>query len=85
MNQRQMFALGFFVVLLILLYQIAIVFRPFLLPVLWAVILAHMTFPLHRRAHGLAGPAERIISRHSDGRHHRPGRRAAGDFYCAIN
>jgi len=55
MNQRQMFALGFFVVLLILLYQIAIVFRPFVLPVLWAVILAHMTFPLHRRLTALLG------------------------------
>ena len=55
MNQRQMFALGFFVVLLILLYQIAIIFRPFLLPVLWAVILAHMTFPLHRRLTALLG------------------------------
>jgi predicted PurR-regulated permease PerM len=49
MTQRQIFALGFFVILLVLLYQIAIVFRPFLLPVLWAVILAHITFPLHRR------------------------------------
>jgi predicted PurR-regulated permease PerM len=49
MTQRQMFALGFFIVLLVLLYQIAIVFRPFLLPVLWAVILAHIAFPVHRR------------------------------------
>jgi predicted PurR-regulated permease PerM len=49
MTQRQIFALGFFVILLVLLYQIAIVFRPFLLPVLWAVILAHIAFPLHRR------------------------------------
>jgi predicted PurR-regulated permease PerM len=49
MTQRQIFALGFFVILLVLLYQIAIVFRPFLLPVLWAVILAHITFPVHRR------------------------------------
>ena len=49
MTQRQIFALGFFIILLVLLYQIAIVFRPFLLPVLWAVILAHIAFPLHRR------------------------------------
>src|SRR2546423_99759 len=49
MTQRQMFALGFFIVLLVLLYQIAIIFRPFLMPVLWAVILAHIAFPLHRR------------------------------------
>jgi len=49
MTQRQMFALGFFIILVVLLYQIAIIFRPFLLPVLWAVILAHIAFPLHRR------------------------------------
>lgn len=49
MTQRQLFALGFFVVLVVLLYQIAVVFRPFLMPVLWAVILAHITFPLHRQ------------------------------------
>lgn len=48
MTQRQLFAVGFFVVLGILLYQIAVVFRPFFLPVLWAVILAHITYPLHR-------------------------------------
>ena len=48
-KQQQLFMIGFFAVLLFLLYQIALVFRPFVLPVLWAVILAHLTFPLHVR------------------------------------
>jgi len=49
MTRRQIFAVCFFGVLLVLLYQIVIVFRPFLLPVLWAVILTHIMFPLHVR------------------------------------
>lgn len=58
MNQRQLFAVGFFAVLLVLLYQIAIIFRPFLLPMLWAVILAHVTFPVHQRLAALLGNRE---------------------------
>ncbi|MBI3604001.1 MAG: AI-2E family transporter [Nitrospirae bacterium] len=49
MTQRYLFTIGFFAVLLVLLSQIALMFRPFLLPTLWAVILAHMMFPLHDR------------------------------------
>jgi predicted PurR-regulated permease PerM len=48
-NQQRLFMIGFFAALLFLLYQIALVFKPFVLPVLWAVILAHLTFPLHHR------------------------------------
>jgi predicted PurR-regulated permease PerM len=33
----------------LLLYQIALMFRPFLFPVLWAALLAHLTYPLHVR------------------------------------
>ena len=47
LNRQQLFMIGFFVVLLFLVYQIALVFQPFVLPVLWAVILAHLTYPLH--------------------------------------
>ncbi len=49
MTREQVFALCFFGLLLVLLYQIGIIFRPFLLPVLWAVILARLAFPLQRR------------------------------------
>ncbi len=49
MTRHQLFAVCFFAVLLVLLYQIAVIFSPFLLPVLWAAILAHITFPLHTR------------------------------------
>lgn len=47
MTKPQLFTTVFFAVLLLLLYQIALMFRPFLFPVLWAVILAHMTYPAH--------------------------------------
>ena len=49
MTRRQLFAVCFFAILLVLIYQLGIIFRPFLLPVLWAAILAHVTFPLHVR------------------------------------
>ncbi|MGQ0811122.1 MAG: AI-2E family transporter [Nitrospiraceae bacterium] len=52
MTRQQIFSLCFFAVLLFLLYQIALMFRPFLFPVLWAVILAHLTFPLHLQLTG---------------------------------
>lgn len=47
LNRQQLFMIGFFAVLLFLVYQIALVFSPFVLPVLWAVILAHLAYPLH--------------------------------------
>lgn len=49
MTKPQLFTSVFFAFFSLLLYQIALMFQPFLLPVLWAVILAHMTFPLHVR------------------------------------
>ncbi len=49
MTRQQLFTLCFFVILLVLLYQIAEIFSPFLRPLLWAVILAHIAFPLHTR------------------------------------
>jgi predicted PurR-regulated permease PerM len=53
MTRQQLVAFGFFGVLLVLLYQLAEVFSLFLRPLLWAVILAHVTFPLHTRLTGL--------------------------------
>jgi predicted PurR-regulated permease PerM len=49
MTRPQIFALCFLAGLLVLLYQIVIIFQPFLFPILWALILAHVTFPLHIR------------------------------------
>jgi predicted PurR-regulated permease PerM len=50
MTRQQFLAVCFFILLLVLLYQIVIIFRPFIVPVLWAAILARLTFPVHRRA-----------------------------------
>src|SRR5438132_11606883 len=49
MTRQQLFAFGFFGILLVLFDQLVEVFSPFLRPLLWAVILAHVTFPLHTR------------------------------------
>ncbi|MGZ8366991.1 MAG: AI-2E family transporter [Nitrospira sp.] len=47
MMQHQLFVLAFFLVLLALFYQIAVIFSPFLVPVLWAIIIARMTNGLY--------------------------------------
>jgi len=49
MTRPQLFTVVFFALLLFLLYQIALIFEPFLFPVLWAALLAHASFPLHHR------------------------------------
>lgn len=49
MTKPQLFTAVFFALLLLLLYQIALMFRPFLFPVMWAMILAHVTYPVHVR------------------------------------
>ena len=49
MTQPQLFAAVFFALFLLLLYQIVLMFQPFLFPMLWAVILAHMTYAVHVR------------------------------------
>lgn len=58
MNRRQVFSLCFFAVFLWLLYQIALIFKPFFFPVLWAAILAHLSFPLHVRLSAWLGGKE---------------------------
>ena len=55
MTKRQLFAWGFFAGLLLLLYQIGVIFRPFFIPILWATILAHVSFPVHRRLSAVLG------------------------------
>ena len=47
MMQHQLFVSAFFLVLLVLFYQIAVIFSPFLVPVLWAVIIARMSNGLY--------------------------------------
>ncbi len=49
MTRQQLFALCFFGVLLVLLYQIVVIFSPFLVPILWAAILVRLSYPLHAR------------------------------------
>jgi predicted PurR-regulated permease PerM len=57
MTRQQIFSAFFFAVLILLLYQIALMFRPFLFPALWAVILAHTTYPVHVRLTARLGGA----------------------------
>ncbi|OGW70578.1 MAG: hypothetical protein A3A88_02245 [Nitrospirae bacterium RIFCSPLOWO2_01_FULL_62_17] len=49
MTRQQAFAVCFLAILLVLVYQVYTFFRPFLMPILWAMILAHLMFPVHDR------------------------------------
>ena len=60
MTKPQLFTAVFFTLLLLLLYQIALMFRPFLFPVLWAALLAHLTYPLHVRLTSFARGREMV-------------------------
>ncbi len=53
MKPAHIFGLAFFTILVLLLYQIALIFTPFLVPVLWAVMLTRIAYPLYRRVHQL--------------------------------
>jgi predicted PurR-regulated permease PerM len=49
MTRPQLFTVVFFALLALLLYQIGLILQPFLFPAIWAALLAHWVFPLHRR------------------------------------
>ena len=48
MTRHHIFRLIFLALLLLLLVQLILIFRPFFTPIAWAVILASSTYPLHR-------------------------------------
>ena len=45
---RQALSTAFLVLCLVVLYQLAMIFAPFFTPILWALILARMFYPLYR-------------------------------------
>ena len=49
MTQRQLFVLSFFVFFILIFFQLVGVFKLFLTPILWAVILALVFYPLYLR------------------------------------
>ncbi|HKU52507.1 MAG TPA: AI-2E family transporter [Nitrospira sp.] len=55
MTRQQIFSIVFFSLLVLLIYQIGLMFRPFLFSALWAGLLAHWAFPLHVRLTRLFG------------------------------
>ncbi len=58
MTRQQLFSIVFFVLLVLLLYQIGLMLQPFVFPALWAGLLAHWLFPLHVRLTKLLGGKE---------------------------
>ena len=53
MNRRQVFSITFFIILLLLFWQLILIFSPFFTPILWAVILATVAYPLYFRLLGV--------------------------------
>ncbi|MDH4081379.1 MAG: AI-2E family transporter [Nitrospira sp.] len=49
MTRQQVFSIVFFALVVLLLYQIGLMFKPFVFSALWAGLLAHWAFPLHLR------------------------------------
>lgn len=49
MNQRQIFILSFFLLLFLVFLQLVGVFKLFLIPILWAIILTIIFYPLHKK------------------------------------
>lgn len=47
MTRQQIFSVVFFSLLVLLLYQIGLMFKPFIFSALWAGLLAHWAFPLY--------------------------------------
>ncbi|NJN69574.1 MAG: AI-2E family transporter [Nitrospira sp.] len=61
MTRQQIFSIVFFALLVLLLYQIGLMFKPFVFSALWAGLLAHWAFPLHLRLTKLFG-GKKILS-----------------------
>jgi predicted PurR-regulated permease PerM len=60
MTRQQIFSIVFFSLLVLLLYQIGLMFKPFVFSALWAGLLAHWAFPLHLRLTKLLGGQETL-------------------------
>ncbi|MDK2742470.1 MAG: AI-2E family transporter [Nitrospira sp.] len=60
MTRQQLFSVVFFSLLVLLLYQIGLMFKPFVLSALWAGLLAHWGFPIHLRLTKLLGGKEAV-------------------------
>ncbi|MDR4463194.1 MAG: AI-2E family transporter [Nitrospira sp.] len=60
MTRQQIFSIVFFALVVLLLYQIGLMFKPFVFSALWAGLLAHWAFPLHLRLTRLCAGKELV-------------------------
>ena len=60
MTRQQIFSIVFFALVVLLLYQIGLMFKPFVFSALWAGLLAHWAFPLHLRLTKLCAGKEML-------------------------
>lgn len=62
LTRQQIFGLAFFAILLFLVYQLALMFQPFLLAMVWATVLAHLLYPLYSRLTARLGGRESLAA-----------------------
>lgn len=60
--RKWIFSITFIGLFLVLLYQLALIFRPFILPIGWAIIVARMTYPLYSRLRARLGHRETLTA-----------------------
>src|SRR6187399_56223 len=65
-DRNRIFALVFLALFVVLLYLLAQIFNPFFMPILWAIILVRVSYPIYRwvltRLHGRANSAAAIMT-----------------------
>lgn len=62
MTRRQLFTVTFLLLFTLLLWQLGLILRPFLSPILWAVILAVLAYPLYVRLLATCGPRKNVAA-----------------------
>jgi predicted PurR-regulated permease PerM len=60
MAQRQLFRITFLILLILLLYQLGLILTPFFMPIMWAIILTRLTYPVHQRLLSWSGGRENL-------------------------
>ncbi|HJU05966.1 MAG TPA: AI-2E family transporter [Nitrospiraceae bacterium] len=61
-TRRGIFSVTFIALFLLLLYALGLIFSPFIMPILWAAILAKMAYPLYQGLHRYLGNRENIAA-----------------------
>ncbi|HKQ33668.1 MAG TPA: AI-2E family transporter [Nitrospiraceae bacterium] len=62
MTRRQLFTITFLLLFALLLWELGLILRPFLSPILWAVILAVLTYPVYAKLLATCGHRKNVAA-----------------------